>query len=111
LVTLQGAPTQAYVIISSGDDDMYARFGEPGVDQANWDAHDPVLQAAGLPGTDFSLSSGFTGLPSSDDTVAWSWIQLAESFAGQDTATLAARLALLGVPATVDLYPLGEHNW
>ena len=110
-VSLQGGGAQAYDMVSTGDDDLDARFGQPVTDQANWDAHDPYVQAAGLRGTDVYLSSGYTGLPSEADTVAWSWVQLAEVFAGQETASLATRLATLGIPATVDLYPFGEHTW
>lgn len=95
----------------SGDSDLDARFGAPGADRENWRLHDPYTQAERLRGTGVYLSSGLTGLPGDVDVVPWTPLQMGEAVTGMVTAAFAERLRGLGIPATVNLYGRGAHDW
>ncbi|WP_414976546.1 alpha/beta hydrolase [Gordonia sp. (in: high G+C Gram-positive bacteria)] len=99
--------------------DMWGPVGGPG-----WVAHDPYVNAAKLRGTTIYLSSN-SGLPGEDESVAGvSTAKQAEVLADRVvvgggievamnvcTQQMAARLARLGIPATVHIRPTGTHSW
>jgi S-formylglutathione hydrolase FrmB len=99
------------LLLSALDADPFARWGVPLLDEQNWRRNDPLTMAANLRGTGIYLSSGTTGLPSEEDTVGWTPVQVGEAFAGTIGRAFADRLKALGIPATVHFYTFGEHAW
>ncbi|MFZ2174578.1 MAG: alpha/beta hydrolase family protein [Rhodococcus sp. (in: high G+C Gram-positive bacteria)] len=89
-----------------------------------WAANDPYVNAERLRGTALYLSTG-SGLPGPHDTldsrtVAGNRGTLAtqvvvggviEAVTSDCTTKLAGKLDALGIPATVDLRPVGTHSW
>jgi len=93
-------------------DDPAAVWGLPTQQARNWREHDPLSQAEKLRGTKVYLSSGTTGLPGDlDPTHSWQPLQVLESMLGVNTAAMGAKLARLGIPATVHQYRRGTHSW
>ncbi|WP_084523383.1 alpha/beta hydrolase [Nocardia inohanensis] len=97
-------------------DNMYGPVGDPA-----WAANDPYVHAEQLRGMELFLSSG-TGLPGPYDTTGeFSELpDLIDHFAVDGpteagtaycTRSFAERLAALGIPATVELNPVGMHAW
>ncbi|WP_245567148.1 alpha/beta hydrolase [Nocardia vinacea] len=117
---------QAYVRLTSAysGGNVANMYGPP--DDPMWIANDPYVNAAGLRGMDIYLSSG-NGIPGPYDHVGdrhlvggGGEIALAnqilvggvvELAVDQCTQNLAARLADLGIPATVERRPYGTHSW
>ena len=117
---------QAYVRLTSAysGGNVANMYGLP--DDPMWIANDPYVNAAGLRGMDIYLSSG-SGIPGPYDHVGdrhlvggGGEIALAnqilvggviELAVDQCTQNLAARLADLGIPATVERRPYGTHSW
>ena len=96
-------------ILTEGTDADPMRWGDRTADQATWEEHNPLSQAASLEGTDLYISygNGRSGPldaagPGSDDLEGW--------VAPQNEA-LVARLEELGIPATVEGYGDGTHTW
>lgn len=107
-------PNRIGTILLQGltDPNPFARLGVPYIDEKNWAAHDPFALADKLRGTGLYLSSGLTGFAAPYDDIAWSIpAQIGEVSTGQQTSALAAKLQLLGIPATVHLYMNGYHDW
>ncbi|WP_405494174.1 alpha/beta hydrolase [Nocardia sp. NBC_00511] len=115
---------QAYVRLTSaysGGDagNMYGPPGDP-----MWSANDPFTHAEGLRGMDIYLSSG-NGMPGPYDKAGDRHLVgggdalanqilvggMIEVAVDQCTRNLAARLADLDIPATVELRPYGTHSW
>jgi len=84
-------------------------WGDPVAQADIWQAHDPVNIASGLRGLAVYVSYGDgtpgpfdSGFVSRDDPEAW--------LAAQNV-TFIQKLAELGIPATVDAYGPGSHDW
>jgi S-formylglutathione hydrolase FrmB len=95
--------------------DPFRIWGIPGVDDANWRAHDPVALAARLRGTGLFISSGTTGLPGPLDdplgdpsTIVGGPIEVQ---VGATNIAFRKRLGELNIPLTAHLYGLGTHSW
>ncbi|MET8871937.1 alpha/beta hydrolase family protein [Nocardia sp. NPDC004604] len=115
---------QSYVriTVAYGGGDAVNMYGPP--DDPMWGANDPYLNAAGLRGISLYLSSG-NGLPgpydkAGDRHLVGGGAALAnqilvggviEAAVEQCTRNMAARLADLDIPATVELRPYGTHSW
>ncbi|MGI8332962.1 alpha/beta hydrolase [Actinomadura scrupuli] len=94
--------------------DPYRIWGIPGIDTANWKAHDPYELANNLRGTGLYISSGTTGLPGPYDSPEPGHeksVQFQEVLCGSTTISFIARLKELGIPATTHVYENGWHNW
>jgi S-formylglutathione hydrolase FrmB len=92
--------------IDIGTDDLW---GDPVAQADNWRAHDPTVNVAALKGTALYVSYGDGGKgpldkiePPSDDLEPW--------IADQNRAFVAA-LAKAKIPATIDAYGQGSHDW
>ncbi len=106
---------QARLIVASYGGDPDNMFGQP--DDPDWAAHDVLAHADGLRGTAVYLSAG-SGLPGPHENPANPELATAVAFGGpieavanSCTRQLAGRLDALGIPATVDLRPVGTHSW
>ncbi|MEU6037244.1 alpha/beta hydrolase-fold protein [Actinomadura sp. NPDC047616] len=89
-------------------------WGVPGIDDANWRAHDPYELAANLRGTGLYVSSGTTGLPGEyDDPAPWERliVQSQEVLTGVTSRDFIDRLRALGIPVTSHIYGNGWHDW
>ncbi|WP_246023422.1 alpha/beta hydrolase [Nocardia yunnanensis] len=119
---LAGQAFARIVVASEGGDadNMYGPVGDP-----MWADNDPYLHADRLRGLGLFLSSG-NGIPGQYDVVDGRFVLdpgidgylehllydgTIEAATGYCTRNLAARLADLGIPATVDLPPDGTHSW
>ncbi|MFI7585943.1 alpha/beta hydrolase [Spongisporangium articulatum] len=111
LVTIRLPIIRWAAFFASRDADPSRRFGVPFVNERNWELHDPLYMAGNLRGTGIYLSSGYTGIPAEDDTVAWSPQQFAEPIAATLSIALEKKLNALNIPVTVHYYPRGEHQW
>ncbi|GLZ12992.1 hypothetical protein Acsp04_32270 [Actinomadura sp. NBRC 104425] len=115
-MTRPGVPTtvmftQAFF---TDTDDPLRVWGIPGIDDANWRAHDPYELAAGLRGTGLYVSSGTTGLPGEYDDPAPGQqflVQPQEVVTGVTSVDFVARLRALGIPVTAHIYTDGWHDW
>ncbi|WP_051767626.1 alpha/beta hydrolase [Amycolatopsis vancoresmycina] len=101
-------------IVTSAHLDPEALWGDRRREAARWAAHDPLVNADRLRGTELYLSAG-NGLPGPLDAKlpvdVLPGAMLLEFLCGAQTTAMAARLRDLGVPATVDLYGPGTHQW
>lgn len=93
-------------------------------DDPDWVAHDPFLRAAELRGTTLYISAG-TGLPGPHEVLNSRGVDgnpallvdrisvggVFEAHVNDCTREFASRLSSLGIPATVDLQPVGTHSW
>jgi S-formylglutathione hydrolase FrmB len=102
-------------VVASFGGDPDAMFGPPG--DPDWAAHDVVGHAEALRGKDVLLSAG-SGVPGRHETAATPGVADAVALGGPlealtnlCTRRLAARLAELGIPATLDLPATGTHSW
>jgi esterase/lipase superfamily enzyme len=78
-------------------EDPDALWGDPRGRRAVWAAHDPTEQAARLRGTRLFVSVGKSGF--------------VERRLRRENVALAAALERAGVPATLDFYARGTHDW
>ncbi|MEV5829234.1 alpha/beta hydrolase family protein [Spirillospora sp. NPDC052242] len=99
-------------LIGSGLD-AFRIFGVPGLDDANWRAHDPYHLAPRLRGVGLYVSSGTTGLngPHTPPGAQWRLTQLSEILIGGMNRSFVARLDELGIPVTSHIYGDGWHAW
>lgn len=101
-------------IVTSARLDPEALWGDRRRDAAVWEAHDPVVNAGRLRGTELYLSAG-NGLPGPLDGKlpidVLPGAMLLEYLCGGQTTAMATRLRTLGVPVTTDLYGPGTHQW
>lgn len=91
--------------------DPFRVWGVPGIDDANWRAHDPVELAPQLRGTGLFISSGTNGLPGPLDdgsTIIGGPVELP---VGLTNIAFRDRLWELGIPFTDHLYGPGTHSW
>jgi S-formylglutathione hydrolase FrmB len=80
-------------------DDPDKVWGDPQSNRATWAAHDPTELAGKLRGTRLFVSAGSGP---GDAT---------EALVGAETRAFTARLRTLGIPAKLDLYKGGHHDW
>lgn len=106
---------QARAIVQSFGGNPNNMFGPPG--DPDWLAHDAYAHATALRGTAIYLSSG-NGLPGPHDGPGQPDLENVlllgaplEAGARLCMTTFAARLAQLGIPATVDARANGTHSW
>ncbi|MEU0529927.1 alpha/beta hydrolase [Amycolatopsis tolypomycina] len=101
-------------IVGSARLDPEALWGDRRREAARWEAHDPLVNADRLRGTELYLSAG-NGLPGPLDARlpidVLPGAMLLEFLCGAQTAAMAGRLRDLGVPVTADLYGPGTHQW
>ncbi|MGW5724293.1 alpha/beta hydrolase [Amycolatopsis sp. NPDC003865] len=101
-------------IVASAHLDPEALWGDRRRESARWEAHDPVVNADRLRGTELYLSAG-NGLPGPLDAKlpvdVLPGAMLLEFLCGGQTTAMADRLRALGVPVTADLYGPGTHQW
>jgi S-formylglutathione hydrolase FrmB len=86
----------------------------PGVDVANWRAHDPYVLAANLRGTGLYVSTGTTGRPGPHDRPApgeEEAVQVQEILCGVTSGAFLDKLRALRIPVTANVYEDGWHNW
>ncbi len=102
---------QLVLLEASEKYDPYRIWGIPYVDERNWRANDPYLQAEGLRGTGLYIASGLTGRPGPSDPPGSTGTELQEVFCGQTTVAFLHRLAQLHIPATAHVYQDGYHDW
>jgi diacylglycerol O-acyltransferase/trehalose O-mycolyltransferase len=101
--------SRAYLgLLKSEGEHPYGLWGAPTVDAGIWAAHNPYDLAAGLRTTPIFISVG-NGRPgplnpggSADD--------LEEALHAENVA-FRHRMVELGVPATIDFYGPGAHDW
>ncbi len=93
-------------------------------DSPEWAAHDPVVNAEKLRGTELYISSG-NGLPGQYDTLNGAYALpgayglanqliiggVIEAGTNYCTANLKSKLDGLGIPATYNFRPSGTHSW
>lgn len=94
--------------------DPFRVWGVPGIDDANWRAHDPYVLAANLRGTGLYVSSGTTGLPGPADHPEpgeEESVQFQEVLCGVTSADFLERLSGLNIPVTSHVYADGWHDW
>lgn len=84
-------------------------WGNPYADPARWADHNPYDQAERLRGTTIFLAAG-DGRPGPLDAPGTGFDSI-ESSIGAQNRSFAGHLHDLGIPATVDLYGPGTHNW
>lgn len=101
-------------IVASAHLDPEALWGDRRREAARWEAHDPLVNADRLRGTELYLSAG-NGLPGPLDAKlpidVLPGAMLLEFLCGAQTTAMAGRLRELGVPVTADLYGPGTHQW
>ncbi|GAA2428237.1 alpha/beta hydrolase family protein [Actinomadura vinacea] len=91
--------------------DPFRIWGIPGVDDANWRAHDPLALAPRLRGTGLFIASGTNGLPGPLDDESTVVGGLIEAPTGTTNIEFRNRLRELGIPVTARLYGPGSHSW
>ena len=91
------------------DPDSVARWGDPVVDAANWDQHDPVKFVDRLKGMPLYVAYG-NGQPGPLDVGVTDTDGL-EEWIGQGSDAFVAALKAAGVPAIVNAYGAGTHSW
>ncbi|MBW8482980.1 alpha/beta hydrolase [Actinomadura parmotrematis] len=91
-----------------------AIWGVPGIDQANWDAHDPIKLLPRMRGTGLYVSSGTTGRPGPYDkpgTAPWDVGYVSERAVGATVRDFVAEARRRRIPVTSHLYGPGRHAW
>ena len=108
-----GMPELSVLTNAANKQDPFAVYGTPGVDVANWRAHDPYVLAPRLRGVGIFFSAGTTGLrgPGDPDAGPLDVGLFGERTVGQTNQEFRDRLKGLGIPYTSDLYGNGRHNW
>ncbi|MDT8915448.1 alpha/beta hydrolase family protein [Amycolatopsis sp. PS_44_ISF1] len=101
-------------IVASARLDPGALWGDRRAQSSLWEAHDPLVNAERLRGTELYLSAG-NGLPGPLDGKlpidVLPGAMLLEFLCGGQSTAMADRLRRLGVPVTTDLYGPGTHQW
>ncbi len=112
-LTGPGMPELAMITNAANKQDPAAVYGVPGVDAANWRAHDPYVLAPRLRGVRIFFSAGTTGRPGpGDPKVGPIDVGLfGERTVGETNRDFRDRLKKLGIAHTARLYGDGRHNW
>ncbi|TDV41324.1 alpha/beta hydrolase [Actinophytocola oryzae] len=87
-------------------------WGDPLLQRARWEDHNPALKVDSLRGTQLYVSCG-NGVPGPLDTglIPPAVGALIESNALVNTLLFVDRLRARNIPATIDLYGAGTHTW
>jgi len=96
-------------LIRSEGEDPNRLWGDPRDHAAVWAAHNPYDLAPKLRGTSLFLAVG-TGQPGPLDPTGTAPDTIEPALAAQNGA-LAERLHALDIPAHLDFYGPGTHNW
>jgi S-formylglutathione hydrolase FrmB/predicted MFS family arabinose efflux permease len=107
-VTRRGMPAFIAAMLLREREQRHALWGSPRRDRARWAANDPYHLAERLRGTALYLSCADGRPPAADDAPPGSG--MLERWVAPTTESLAARLAGLGIPATVSRGQ-GAHDW
>ena len=107
LSSSESARYQRLVRANGADPDEL--WGDPQADARRWAEHNPTDLAARLRGTTLFVSAG-NGQPGPLDA-GTTTSDLIEPSIDAENLAFTARLRQLGIPATVDLYGDGTHNW
>jgi S-formylglutathione hydrolase FrmB len=115
-LTRPGIPEATLLVqaLFTDSGDPFRVWGVPGLDEANWRAHDPYVLAGSLRGTGLYVSTGTTGLPGPADHPApgeEKSVQIQEVLCGMTTRDFLRRLRELNIPVTAHVYADGWHNW
>ena len=107
---LSPATSQGYLgLLRTQGEEPLALWGDPRQDADVWAAHNPYDLAPKLRGTPLFVSVG-NGEPGPLDWPGTASNQIESSLAAQHAA-FADRLHTLGIPARLDFYGAGTHNW
>ncbi|MEO5876692.1 MAG: alpha/beta hydrolase family protein [Streptosporangiaceae bacterium] len=110
--TLQpGAPEVLLTGIPGSGAEKFLMWGQPQVNKATWQAHDPLYRAAGLRGTGLYISCARNGVKGPLDPKTAQAVDPAEAFVYYTTKPLIAKLRKLGIPVTTHIYARGTHSW
>jgi diacylglycerol O-acyltransferase / trehalose O-mycolyltransferase len=90
-------------------DDPHAVWGNPKADRDVWAAHDPTELAGRLHGVRLFVSAG-DGRPGPLDPPR-TRRNAVEVTVGRESHAFARRLRRLGIPARIDFYGPGTHDW
>jgi diacylglycerol O-acyltransferase/trehalose O-mycolyltransferase len=96
-------------LFSSYASDPLAVWGDPAAQRKTWAAHDPTALAGRLRGTRLFVSSG-DGRPGPFDRPHGRRDDI-EATVYRESRAFAVRLRRLGIPATIDFYGRGTHDW
>lgn len=107
-LTVQESTRYVELVRSQGEDPTRL-WGDPHDQAGVWAAHNPFDLAPALRGTRLFLAVG-TGQPGPLDPGSTAPDTLESSLAAENSA-LAARLHDLNIPAQLDFYGAGTHNW
>lgn len=108
-----GIPTLLIYTNSGNGADPYAIWGDPIVDRANWEAHDPATLLPKLRGVGLYVSSGNGQAGPLDDPnkAVWDIGYLSETQVYRTSQDFVAKAKELGIPVTADFYGNGSHSW
>jgi diacylglycerol O-acyltransferase / trehalose O-mycolyltransferase len=107
-LSLRESMRYAGLVRSQGGDPSYL-WGDPRGDAAVWAARNPYDLAPQLRGTQLFIAVG-TGQPGPLDPAGTPASTIEASLAAENAA-LARRLRALKIPAQLDFYGPGTHNW
>jgi S-formylglutathione hydrolase FrmB len=108
---LPGAPEVLLTGIPGSSAEKFLMWGQPQLNKAVWQAHDPLHRAAGLRGTGLYISCARHGVKGPLDPPTAQAVDPAEAFVYYTTKPLVARLKQLRIPVTAHLYAKGTHSW
>ena len=107
---LSSDESQNYLgLVQSQGEDPLALWGDPDTDAVIWRQHNPYDLATRLKDVQLFVSAG-NGHPGPLDTNG-AGTDSVELSIGRENEAFAKRLRVLGVPAMIDLYGAGTHNW
>ncbi|KAB2350988.1 alpha/beta hydrolase [Actinomadura rudentiformis] len=109
-----GIPALLMYTNSGNGVDPYRIWGRPMLDQANWDAHDPIKLLPRMRSTRFYVSAGTTGKPGPFDNpnmAPWDIGLMSERAIGPTAKEFVQRARQLRVPITSHIYGNGRHSW
>ncbi|MEV5570426.1 alpha/beta hydrolase family protein [Spirillospora sp. NPDC052269] len=112
-MNLPGIPALLMYTNTREGTDPYAIWGIPRINQANWDAHDPVKLLSKVRGTKFYVSAG-DGSPGPFDkpgTAPWDLGYLSEKAVNPTVQDFANQARKLHIPITSHMYGPGRHSW
>jgi S-formylglutathione hydrolase FrmB len=96
-------------LVRANGADAAELWGDPQTNAKRWAGHNPTDLAARLHGTTLFISCG-NGQPGPLDTSSTTPDPIEQHIHAENLA-FTTRLRQLNVPATVDLYGTGTHNW
>ncbi|TDD91364.1 alpha/beta hydrolase [Actinomadura rubrisoli] len=109
-----GIPALLMYTNSGNGNSAFDIWGVPWLDQANWDAHDPIKLLPKMRSTKFYVSSGTTGRRGpfdSPNTAPWDIGYLSERAIGPTVQAFAKEAKRQNVQITAHIYGNGRHSW